>query len=98
MRNKEKKLLSEIELLIAENKSVKRNDVFGSIDIDESEKTLTEILESEAQAFVMAAIASGLLSSMAITPFAFGKSRSTSRIPSTIPSLLVRISWSSQVM
>lgn len=47
MRNKEKKLLSEIELLIAENKSVKRNDVFGSIDIDESEKTLAEILESE---------------------------------------------------
>jgi len=49
MRNKEKKLLSEIELLIAENKSVKRNDVFGSIDIDESEKTLTEILESECK-------------------------------------------------
>ncbi len=47
MRNKEKKLLSEIELLIAENKSVKRNDDFGSIDIDESEKMLTEILESE---------------------------------------------------
>ncbi len=44
MRNKEKKLLSEIELLIAENKSVKRNDVFGSIDIDESEKTLAEII------------------------------------------------------
>lgn len=49
MRNKEKKLLSEIELLIAENKSVKRNDVFGSIDIDESEKTLAEILESECK-------------------------------------------------
>lgn len=49
MRNKEKKLLSEIELLIAENKSVKRNDVFGSIDIDESEKTLAEILEPECK-------------------------------------------------
>ncbi len=49
MRNKEKKLLSEIELLIAENKSVKRNDVFGSIDIGESEKTLAEILESECK-------------------------------------------------
>lgn len=49
MRNKEKKLLSEIELLIAENKSVKRNDVFGSIDIDESEKTLAEILVSECK-------------------------------------------------
>lgn len=46
---KKKKLLSEIELLIAENKSVKRNDVFGSIDIDESEKTLAEILESECK-------------------------------------------------
>ena len=47
MRNKEKKLLSDIELLIAEHKRVKRNDDFGSIDIDESEKMLTEILESE---------------------------------------------------
>ena len=47
MRNKENKLLSEIELLIAENKNVKRNDDFGSIDIDESEKILTEILKSE---------------------------------------------------
>lgn len=49
MRNKENKLLSEIELLIAENKSTKLNDNFDSIDIDESEKMLAEILESERQ-------------------------------------------------
>ena len=45
----------------------------------------------------IASAASGLLSSMQITPSAFGKSRSTSSSPSTISFEWIRISWSLQV-
>ena len=50
-----------------------------------------------AAACCIAAMATGLLSSMAITPSAFANSRSVSCSPSTISLAFTRISWSLQV-